>query len=75
MFMNGVWIGMTAIIYEACKKQGIVENPVGHEIGSARVLRGGRWSSYAQFCRSATRDYANPGYSSGITGFRLVFVP
>jgi formylglycine-generating enzyme required for sulfatase activity len=61
--------------YEACKKQGVVENPVGPEIGSYRVLRGGYWISGAQDCRSANRLIADPDNRSLIIGFRLVFVP
>ena len=61
--------------YEACKKLGIVENPAGPETGSYRVLRGGNWYSYARYCRSAPRTYADPVDRYGGIGFRLVFVP
>jgi formylglycine-generating enzyme required for sulfatase activity len=61
--------------YNKCKRQGIVDNPQGPESGSIRVLRGGSWSSRAQSCRSAYRDYDGPEFRSLRTGFRLVFVP
>ena len=61
--------------YEACKQQGVVENPKGPETGSYRVLRGGRWSGVAQYCRSAYRDYFGPDFRNHFIGFRLVFVP
>lgn len=61
--------------YEACKKQGGVENPTGPEKGSARVLRGGSWDGDAQFCRSAYRNYFSPVFRNYFIGFRLVFLP
>lgn len=61
--------------YEECKKRGIVENPLGPEIGSDRVLRGGYWYSSAQICRSADRFNNYPGNRYDNVGFRLVFVP
>jgi formylglycine-generating enzyme required for sulfatase activity len=61
--------------YEECKTKGTVENPVGPETGSDRVLRGGSWGGRAGGCRSAYRDGGTPGYRSNIAGFRLVFVP
>jgi sulfatase modifying factor 1 len=61
--------------YDKCKEQGIIENPGGPETGSDRVLRGGSWSDYAQYCRSAYRSYDFPGVRTSLIGFRLVFVP
>lgn len=61
--------------YEECKTKGIVENPVGPETGSYRVLRGGNWYSNARYCRSAFRNDSTPGYRSSYVGFRLAFVP
>ncbi|MBN1558630.1 SUMF1/EgtB/PvdO family nonheme iron enzyme [candidate division KSB1 bacterium] len=61
--------------YEECKNEGIKKNPPGPKIGSARVLRGGSWSSYSQDCRSACRRWDVPSICIGIVGFRLVFVP
>ena len=61
--------------YEACKQQGVVENPKGPETGSIRVLRGGSWSTFAQGCRSADRVSNTPDYRNYGIGFRVVFVP
>ena len=55
--------------YAKCKKQGIVENPPGPESGSLRVIRGGSWSSTAQYCRVAYRINFGPGLRE--VGFRL----
>jgi len=43
--------------------------------GSFRVLRGGSWYNYAEYCRSAYRDFLTPDYRNSLVGFRLVFVP
>jgi len=61
--------------YDECKKKGTVENPLGAETGSDRVLRGGSWLSDAQYCRSANRGLNSPGIRNYGIGFRLVFVP
>jgi formylglycine-generating enzyme required for sulfatase activity len=45
--------------------------------GSSRVVRGGTWYDYAQYCRSASRGSNDPAYlfnGNGI-GFRLALVP
>ncbi len=39
---------------------------------SYRVKRGGSWDSYANFCRSAYRNYDIPDYKDNLTGIRLV---
>ena len=61
--------------YDECKKQGTVENPVGPQTGSSRVVRGGGWYNYAQNCRSAYRSSGSPSRRLNFIGFRLVFVP
>jgi len=46
-------------------------NPTGPSTGSSRVVRGGRWYSHANFCRTADRSYPTPSYSYYNLGFRL----
>ncbi|MDR1985344.1 MAG: formylglycine-generating enzyme family protein [Treponema sp.] len=48
------------------------DNPWGASTGSSRVNRGGSWSSYAKYLRSAIRNYNMPSYRYGNRGFRLV---
>jgi formylglycine-generating enzyme required for sulfatase activity len=43
--------------------------------GSLRVIRGGAWGLSAGRCRSASRDWFEPGYRSDYLGFRLVLLP
>ncbi len=45
------------------------------ESGSYRVLRGGSWLSFEQYCRSAYRYSTWPDNRDNYIGFRLVFVP
>ena len=47
-------------------------NPTGPTEGSHRVRRGGSWSNFAQYCRSAYRSSNPPGYRCIRSGFRLV---
>ncbi len=42
---------------------------------SNRVIRGGGWFYYAEFCRSALRYNFTPDFRFSNIGFRLVFVP
>jgi len=46
----------------------------GYE-GSYRVVRGGCWSYYADFCRVAVRSYGYPGGASSGVGFRVALPP
>lgn len=41
---------------------------------AARVLRGGSWLSYPQFCRSAYRGVDSPDFTYYFIGFRVVCV-
>jgi len=45
-------------------------DPTGPSSGSSRVARGGRWGSFAQYCRSAYRGNY-PSIRSILLGFRL----
>ncbi len=51
------------------------ENPVGPLKGSHRVYRGGCWGYFAWGCRSADRDWSEPGSRYGFFGFRVAAVP
>lgn len=46
-------------------------DPQGADAGSFRVNRGGGWSSIADHCRSANRDWDSPGLGDPVLGFRL----
>ena len=47
-------------------------NPQGPSGGSSRVIRGGSWYRYAQYCRVSGRYYYTPDYRNGNLGFRVV---
>ncbi|NQT12862.1 MAG: SUMF1/EgtB/PvdO family nonheme iron enzyme [Planctomycetes bacterium] len=59
------------------------KDPRGPETGENRVVRGGCWNSRPDECRSAYRQYENPGYTDvcfgkdthGFVGFRCVRSP
>ena len=46
-------------------------NPTGPSSGSGRVLRGGSWYDYAQYCRVAFRRSYYPDNSNSFCGLRL----
>jgi formylglycine-generating enzyme required for sulfatase activity len=48
------------------------DNPQGPASGSFRVLRGGCWYYFANFCRVAVRIDFTPGYRYRYFGFRVV---
>lgn len=50
-------------------------NPHGPSSGSIRVLRGGSWSTGAQYCRSSFRSIYDPDRRDSDLGFRLVVDP
>ena len=47
-----------------------LENPTGPETGVLRVVRGGTWMSPSFSTRSAVRQGIEPGFSTGMKGFR-----
>ena len=49
-----------------------VTDPEGAETGQARIRRGGSWSEYPLFCRSAYRSWYEPKDATPDLGFRLV---
>ena len=50
---------------------GSVLDPVGVASGSSRVKRGGSWSDYAGYCRSANRYFYDPSHRYYYYGFRV----
>ncbi|NTV13917.1 MAG: formylglycine-generating enzyme family protein [Desulfobulbaceae bacterium] len=56
-------------------KQGVVNNPLGPESASMKVLRGGSWFRYSAHIRSATRYENKQSGQYADTGFRLVKSP
>jgi formylglycine-generating enzyme required for sulfatase activity len=51
---------------------GTQTNPADTSTGTDRVFRGGSWSNYARYLRSAHRVSYAPTYRNGYLGFRLV---
>ncbi len=49
-----------------------VTDPTGATVGKARIRRGGSWSHYPLFCRSAYRSWFEPEDATPDLGFRLV---
>ncbi len=49
-----------------------VTDPVGSPTGTARILRGGNWSSYASHLRCANRYFVTIDYPYYFVGFRTV---
>ena len=50
-------------------------NPTGASSGKYRVNRGGCWSDFAVWCRSATRIMGSPSHRFFFVGFRVARVP
>ena len=59
--------------YKSCE-DGVVD-PKGVSEGSDRVLRGGSWIYYSNYCRSSGRGYGDPGNRNGRLGFRVARTP
>ncbi|MFN0215207.1 MAG: formylglycine-generating enzyme family protein [Saprospiraceae bacterium] len=68
---------MSGNVYEWCYdwwddyKPNDQKNPTGPEKGVVRVIRGGYWGYFPQFCRSAFRYDDGPVNRGHILGFRL----
>ena len=54
---------------------GDCSDPEGPNTGSNRIIRGGGWSVYPLYCRSATRGGNSSTYTHGSIGFRVILVP
>ena len=50
-------------------------DPRGPASGDYRVLRGGSWLNYAEYCRSASRNNRTPDNRNCHVGFRLALSP
>jgi formylglycine-generating enzyme required for sulfatase activity len=46
-------------------------NPTGSYSGSDRIVRGGSWFSFPQYCRVTYRDFNPPDFRYYLLGFRL----
>lgn len=75
--MYGIY-QMAGNLFEWCKdyygeyQNGKINDPIGPDTGSRRVIRGGGWRSHPWDCRCAARSEINPKLGSPVNGFRLV---
>ena len=72
---------MSGNVYEWCNDlygsyaAGNATDPTGPSSGSYRVVRGGRWLNYSDYCRSSFRNYFDPDYRFNYFGFRIARNP
>ena len=77
---GNVWEWCHDFYAEDYYRQSPERDPRGPQTGENRVVRGGCWDSRPDMCRSAYRNYENPGYTDvcfgkdvhGFVGFRCV---
>jgi formylglycine-generating enzyme required for sulfatase activity len=53
-------------------KPAVTSDPLGPPDGSTRVLRGGRWSDYPYYFRSASHNIYSPTTRHHFVGFRVL---
>ncbi|MCY2930077.1 MAG: formylglycine-generating enzyme family protein [Planctomycetota bacterium] len=58
--------------YEESYANAGTRDPQGVASGTRRVLRGGCWGFYPQYCRSACRSWGTPPSRAAFCGFRVV---
>lgn len=64
---------MAGNVWECCLNKWDDPKMVTADISdSGRVVRGGSWDSYSEFCRSSSRDNGHPPDRDSDQGFRLV---
>ena len=61
----------SADYYQYCVDKNLVQNPLGPEKGSLKVVRGGAWGSEAHFLRVSDRVRAVPERQLELLGFRV----
>jgi len=69
---GGVWEWCLDWYSETYYAESPGRDPTGPERGARRVRRGGSWSSFAYYCRSADRTNAAPELGDDDDGFRVV---
>ena len=77
---GNVWEWCNDFYQEDYYRQSAEKDPRGPAAGDNRVVRGGCWNSRPDECRSAYRNYEDPGYTDvcfgkdihGFVGFRCV---
>jgi formylglycine-generating enzyme required for sulfatase activity len=80
---GNVWEWCNDFYQEGYYRNSPERDPRGPDTGMTRVLRGGCWDSRADKCRSAYRNFEDPGYTDacfgrdihGLVGFRCVKRP
>jgi serine/threonine-protein kinase len=67
---GNIWEWVADWYGENYYQDSLYENPTGADSGDYRVQRGGSWSHYEVFVRTAFRGYGDPDIGYGVSGFR-----